>query len=792
MLRPVKIVYENAIIIELLHRGFAYYWSIVNPAKFITMIIFPKQLLLFLILITTQVDLFSQTNNTVQHLKLWDDKPAKDWMTEAYPIGNGRIGGMIFGGITNEQIQFNEISLWTGDETNTGAYQAFGDILVDFQNKGQQLEVPADYRRETDLNTAVHTISYTSQGTAFKREYFCNFPDQVMVLHYSANKKSAYNAMLKLKDAHNVRATGEGLTITVAGKLENGMAYQASILLKTQGGTAKGVKSDEQGYEIEIKAADSFTILLAAATDYSNKREKKWKGEDPKVLVNSRLTAAGSKSYQKLLANHLKDYQDLFGRVSLNLGNPSDDVLAMPTYQRLINYKKKNDPQLESLIFQYGRYLLISSSRKGGLPANLQGLWNNSNNPPWRSDYHSNINVQMNYWLALPTNLTESHVPYLDYINSMRAVKKDNTKKEYPGVRGWTVKTENNIFGGESFLWNTPGSAWYVQSIWEHYAFTQDKEYLRNFGYPIIKEITEFWDDHLKRREDGTLVAPNGWSPEHGPTEDGVSYDQQIVYDLFTNYVTAADILGLDKAYRDKVLDMRGRLLKPKIGKWGQLQEWETDRDDPNDNHRHVSHLFGLHPGKQFSIAETPELARAAKVSLQARGDESTGWSMAWKMNFWARLHDGDHAYLILKNFIKPVGGSGVDYDNGGGIYSNLYCAHPPFQIDGNFGYTAGVAEMLMQSQTSAIELLPALPKEWSSGSVQGLRARGNFEIANMQWKDGKVVRLSIKSLSGGECLLSVPNKLTSKVSAKYMEDGNGHQYSFKTQAGKTYAFNIN
>jgi alpha-L-fucosidase 2 len=577
--------------------------------------------------------------------------------------------------------------------------------------------------------------------------------------------------------------------LQIAGKLENGLAYNATVQIKVEGGLAK-VETDEKGEaQINIKKADGFTILLSAATDYSNKREQHWRGKDPGVEVKQNIAAAAAKPYQALLTAHLNDYQALFGRVALSLGTTQADVLALPTYKRLIDYKKETDPQLEALLFQFGRYLLISSSRKGGLPANLQGLWNESNNPPWKSDYHSNINIQMNYWLAEPTNLSECAVPYLDYINSMREVKKESTKKEYPGVRGWTVRTENNIFGGSSFLWNTPGSAWYMQGIWEHYAFTQNKDYLKNFAYPIIKEVVEFWDDHLKRRPDGTLVSPLGWSPEHGPTEDGVSYDQEIIYDLFTNYIEAADALGVDKTYRDHVADMKEHLLKPKIGKWGQLQEWETDIDDPKDTHRHASHLFALHPGRQISTIKTPELAKAAKVSLLARGDISTGWSMAWKMNFWARLQDGDHAYTILKNFITLVGGSGVNYNGGGGLYANLFCAHPPFQIDGNFGYTAGVAEMLVQSQAGEIQLLPALPKVWSTGSVQGLRTRGDFEITSMEWKDGKIVKLVIKSLAGEQCILRVPNALKRSTA---LSNNAGLLYNFKTQAGKLYTFTAN
>ena len=725
-----------------------------------------------------------------QSLTVWDDKPAKTWMTEAYPMGNGRIGGMVFGGLAQEHIQFNEISLWTGNETETGAYQAFGELFINFEGKDSTQQIPSIYRRQLDISKAVQQITYTDNGVAFKREYFCSFPDKVMVLHFTADKKGAYSTIIKLKDAHNTTVIANGTSLQVAGKLDNGLAYQASIVVKTEGGSAAIESDGNGGSQLNIKQADAFTILLSAATDYSNKREQNWRGEAPDVTVKQALTAASAKTYQQLLTAHLNDYQALFGRMALNLGATPAERNSLPTYKRLIDYKKDGDPQLEALLFQYGRYLLISSSRKGGLPANLQGLWNDNNNPPWRSDYHSNINIQMNYWLAEPTNLSECHFPYLDYINSMREVKKESTRKEYPGVRGWTVKTENNIFGGSSFLWNTPGSAWYVQGIWEHYAFTKDKDYLKSFGYPIIKEVVEFWDDHLKHRPDGTLVSPLGWSPEHGPTEDGVTYDQEIIYDLFTNYIEAADVLGIDKTYRDHVADMREHLLKPKIGKWGQLQEWETDRDDPKDTHRHSSNLFGLHPGRRISTIKTPELAQAAKVSLLARGDVSTGWSMAWKMNFWARLQDGDHAYKILTNFITLVGGSGVNYNEGGGLYSNLFCAHPPFQIDGNFGYAAGVAEMLLQSQTDEIQLLPALPKVWATGNVQGLRARGDFEITNMEWKAGKIVKLSIKSLVGGECKLRVPNALKADAGvSKNTGDGHDYKYSFKTQAGKIYSF---
>ncbi|SDF78137.1 alpha-L-fucosidase 2 [Pedobacter terrae] len=718
---------------------------------------------------------------------MWDNQPAKQWMTEAYPIGNGRIGGMIFGGVNQEHIQFNDNTLWTGDENDRGTYQAFGDLFIDFDNKDQQF---TNYSRKLDMTRAVHTINYTQNGIQFKREYFCSFPDKVMVLRFTANQKNAYSAVIDLKDAHDGKITASGNIIQITGKLPNGMTYQATAIVKVENGKLESVK-DGNNEQLKITNADSVTIILTAATNYNNKREQNWKGEEPAPKIARILNAVKARRYDKLLKTHIQDYSNLYNRLAINLGMSDADTQKLPTYQRLINYKKVADPALEALIFQYGRYLLISSSRPGGLPANLQGLWNESNNPPWGSDYHSNINIQMNYWLAEPTNLAECMIPYLDYINSMRAVSAIATRRQYPNTRGWTVKTENNIFGGMSFLWNTPGSAWYAQALWEHYAFTNDKNYLKNFAYPIIKEIAEFWDDHLKRRPDGTLVSPMGWSPEHGPTEDGVTHDQQIVFDLFTNYIEAADVLGIDAEYSKHIADLKAHLLKPKIGKWGQLQEWETDRDDPTDQHRHVSQLFGLHPGREISTIKTPELAKAARVTLTARGDESTGWSMAWKMNFWARLQDGSHAYKILQNFITPVGGSGTDYNNGGGIYANLFCAHPPFQIDGNFGYIAGISEMLLQSQAGELQLLPALPDRWAKGSIRGLRARGNFEITDLQWRDNKVVAVAIRSLSGENCVIRSPNQLKGNVRGiNEQKSGKDFRYSFKTQAGKTYYFN--
>ena len=719
---------------------------------------------------------------------LWYNKPARNWEREALPLGNGRLGCMVFGGVEKEQMQFNQDSLWIGDEKDTGAYQAFGDLFIEMPHTGAE-----NYRRELDIGRAVHTITYERGDTKYKREYFSSCPAQVMVFRYTANKKGSYSGKVSLTDMHEAKITAEKNRITSKGDL-SGYAYrggsgrgtknvyaivldyEAQLLVLNEGGT---LNADNGA--IAFSDCDSLTILLAAGTDYLNKRDKGWKGEHPHQRITAQLAVASKTPYDELLKDHIEDYRGLFDRLHLDLGATDDAVKKLPTDQRMAANKNKPDIDLEELLFQYARYMMISSSRPGCLPANLQGIWNRSISPPWRCDYHSDVNLQMNYWFVDQANLSECFEPLAEWIYSIREVRRNETKAHFK-KRGWAMHAENGAFGGSTWKWSIGDASWLANNLWDHYAYTLDRKYLETRAYPVMQDIFMFWEDHLKEipapgGEGKVLVAPDGFSPEHGPHEDGVSFDQQLAWDLLSNLAEGSEALGVDEEQRNKAVSMRNRLLGPQIGKWGQLQEWMVDRDNQGDKHRHLSHMIAVHPGRQISPLTTPKLADAARASMNARGDGATGWSKAWKINIWARLHDGNRAYKLIRNLIA-----------GGGIANNLFDLHPPFQIDGNFGYASGVCEMLVQSHMGEIQLLPALPQAWASGEVKGIRARGAFEI-DMQWKSGELSSATLRSEKGGTCRLRAGKAVTVTQDGRKVKtsETKAGVIEFQTEKGKEY-----
>jgi len=678
---------------------------------------------------------------------------------------------MVFGQPGKERIQFNENSLVTGTPDLVGFYQPFGNIFFDFGH-----ENTIDYKRSLSLSDAMHTISYQHHSIRFKREYFVSQPDQALVMMITADKKSSVNMEILLKDTRTSQTAITSNSISFGGKLpDNGMEYMAKAIVNAKGGKRSNTDSS-----IVISNADTVLVYMSAITSFKKFNVRDVFGELPIEMLNARLGDVSKQPYKVLRARHTNDFSKLFNRVKLDLG----PQVPLPTDQRLLDYNKAaNDNGMEALLFQYGRYLLISSSRMGGLPANLQGLWNNEVKPPWYSQYTTNINIQMNYWLAEVTNLPEVHIPMLDWVENLGRVQKTSTDSVLKTQAGWVAYSTNNIMGGPSrWRLHRPGSAWLSQHFWEHFMFTQDTAFLRNRAYPLMKELVKYWEGHLVEGKNGKLITPDGWSPEHGPGKNegdknpypGASYDQQIVHDLMSNYLEAEKILGIDKNYMNKIQSIQSRLLGPQVGKWGQLQEWMEDVDDSTDHHRHNSHMFAVHPGRQIDARITPEWAAAAKRSMIARGNISTGWSSAWKMNIWARLFEGEMAHDFVRELLKPVTPN-APAGQRSGVYPNLFGAHPPFQMDANFGYTAGIAEMLLQSQNGVIHFLPALPSVWQNGKVEGLKARGNV-LVSMAWKNNQLIAVDLKALKNGEHTILYKGKMVNvklKAGIVYHFDGN-------------------
>ena len=730
-------------------------------------------------------------------MKLWYTRPAQHWMTSALPVGNGELGALFFGGIECERLQFNEKTLWTGSQTKRGAYQSFGDLYIEFAEHNGEA---ANYRRELCLDNAIGMVTYELNGVKYQREYFASYPDGVIAMRLTTpGTKGSLNLSVRLEDAHAGKLSVSKDKLGIKGKLDL-LSYDAQVKVLNEKGTLS-VEADR----IKVSDADAVTILLTAGTNFDLSATD-YLGISPEELhkqLYTRLSKASRKKYNTLKRTHLEDYQSLFSRVKLDL------QADMPEYatDELVRHHKESR-YLDMLYFQYGRYLMLGSSRGMNLPNNLQGIWNADNTPPWECDIHSNINIQMNYWPTEATNLPECHLPFLEYVSIEATGKADGSWRQIAqaeGLRGWTIKTQNNIFGYSDWNINRPANAWYCTHLWQHFAYSNDVEYLHKTAFPVMKSTCQYWFDRLKEDGNGKLIAPDEWSPEQGPWEDGAAYAQQLVWQLFSETTQAVEILkkaniSIEDTFASELAEKFRKLDNGlEIGSWGQIKEWKEDKgklDFKGNEHRHLSQLIALYPGNQISYHRDSLFADAAKKTLESRGDMGTGWSRAWKIACWARLQDGDHAYRLLKSALSLSTLTVISMDNSmGGVYENLFDSHPPFQIDGNFGATAGIAEMLVQSNQGFIHLLPALPSAWADGSVAGLRAEGNFTLA-MKWNAGHLTQCSVTSGSGAECRIYCTDARLMKVESSRGKDipisfiGN-HLISFPTAKGETYRLSV-